>query len=184
MNFWSKIQDKRKQFKERGNQREFVEFDETGFALKYDHWPIFKPSCRRMVYWDGIAKIDVAMRDCFAAHIVSLVFYDNNDQYLVHVHENVKGYAEFTKYVNERFSGFNENNFQAIEMMFPSDISFPCWDCEKTVGDLVVNRDTNSIVWKDTQEDFLKWEDEEHKNENCGIRNFFRRIIYGKSTCI
>lgn len=158
MRFWKKIQAIRTRFKKLESQRASVEFDENGFVLKWDRWPL-KPLCQCIVCWKDVAKIDISMRDCFAAHIVSLVFYDEEDRYMKHVHEDVKGYDDFTKYVKERFSGFNSHNFQAIEMMFPSDISFPCWDRNKKIDDLEVKREDNKILWKDSREVFLEWKE-------------------------
>ncbi|MEN8127290.1 MAG: hypothetical protein ABFR90_05730 [Planctomycetota bacterium] len=184
MNFWKKIQEIRKRFKELENERGFVELNENGFALMRDRWPFLKPVCQRNVLWEDIFKIDVAMWDCWSCHTVGLYFYDVEGKYMAHIHEDLKGYDNFVEHVKGRFAGFNINNFEAIELIFPSDIWFPCWDREKKVSDLVVDRDEQTIIWKDTQESFLEWEDEEKINKNCGIRDFFRRIFYGKSTCI
>ena len=184
MNFWQKIREARKHLKELENERAIVEFDEAGFSLMWDRWPILSPCCQKVVRWDEVTKIDVAMRDCFAAHIVSLVFYDEKDKYMIHIHEDVKGYSSFIKYVKEKFPGFNCSNFEAIEMMFPSDINFPCWDREKRIGDLEIRREDEKILWKDNQEIFLQWNDEEQKTRVRGIRGLFRRIFYGESTCL
>jgi hypothetical protein len=137
---------------------EFVEFDDNGFTLKRDWLPFLKPRIVRNVLWENIREIDVCMWDCFTCHNVGLLF-DDGAKKLVSVDENRKGYDGFTKYVKERFDGFNCNNFENIEMMFPSDISFPCWSREKTIGDLEVKREDNKILWKDSREVFLEWED-------------------------
>ena len=138
---------------------QYVYFSKDGFVLKCNKGILGKLKRERLIPWTEVAVVDVSMRDCFLAHIVSLVFYDEKGDYLIHVSEDMKGYDCFTKCVKEKFSGFNSHNFQAIELMFPSDISFPCWERKKAIGDLEVKREDKKILWKDSQEVFLEWQD-------------------------
>ena len=164
------------------NSKEYVEFNEDGFVLKYGS--LFEKLRRkRLIPWDKVAAIDVSMRDCFLAHIVSLVFYDENDDYLTHISEDVKGYEVFTRCIKEKFSGFNSHNFEAIGLMFPSDISSPCWERGKTIGDLEVKRENNKILWEDSQKIFLEWKDENLENPHS-LRVCKQEKQNGKSTCI
>lgn len=165
MTIWQKIKAIQMKFKELNRQRGFVQFNDYGFARMWDRWPVMKPRCERTVRWQDVARIDAAMWDCFVGHAVGLVFFNEKDEYIAHIYEDLKGYAAFVAYVKERFSGFNCHNFKAIEMMWltASDVNFPCWNRQKKIGDLVESVQGKSIIWKDTQEVFLEFD---HEKQN------------------
>jgi hypothetical protein len=157
MKLWQKI----KEFKERLDAyRGIVEFNDKGFELKWDGWPLRKPFCQQKACWDNVLKIDVCMWDAFYGHSVGLLFDDGtlkkSKKKLICVDEDRKGYEEFVKYVCERFSGFNEHNVQELEKCCPSDICFPCWDKNKTLEDLEVRRSERIVVWKKDGNVFVK----------------------------
>ena len=149
MKFWQKI----KEFKQRlDSHRGAIEFNNDGFELKWQRWPIREPYCERKVRWEDVLKIDVCMWDCFAGHSVGLFFEDgtikSSKKKWICVIENREGYKEFTKYVSERFSGFNSHNVQEIERCCPCDLCFPCWDRYAPVDDLEFIPEKKIVVWK------------------------------------
>ncbi|MBN2210591.1 MAG: hypothetical protein JW709_04270 [Sedimentisphaerales bacterium] len=142
-------------------QRKYIEMDENGFRLKYDTGLFGWNRIRKDIRWDDIVSIKVYMMDSIFGHTIGLQFYDESDKYLGHVSEDIRGYDDLKKLLKTKFSGFNSHNMEEIELMFPSDISFPCWNREKPVGDLVVNKQECRILWNDTQDVFLEWKNKD-----------------------
>jgi hypothetical protein len=157
MKIWQKMKEIKKRL---DSYRGIVEFNDDGFELKWDRWPICKPRCEQRVNWGKVNKIDVCMWDAFTCHTVGLLFDDGTfkkgKKKRICVDEGRKGYKEFTEYVSNHFAGFNQHNFMEIEKMFPSDICFPCWDKENPVEDLEARFSEKVVVWKKDGKVFAK----------------------------
>jgi hypothetical protein len=127
--------------------RGIVEYNEDGFALMWDRWPILKPKCQKKVRWEDVCKIDVYQQPAFIGEFIGLFFIQKNEKNTgICVVDTRKGYEDFFNYVSKRFSGFNLHNYKEIENFYETNINLPCWNKYKLIDDLEVN--SSGIVWK------------------------------------